>query len=144
VKPEEERYLQLAERGFLATADTDGRVTVVPVCFVYTSGRIYTAIDKKPKKGRLARISNILASRKAAFIVDNYSNDWRALSYLLVHGPARVVRREDEASLARDQLVMKYPQYRTLKLGRATVLALEVQEAKFWAFSHVTARARRP
>jgi PPOX class probable F420-dependent enzyme len=129
----ERQYLQAARRGFLATI-APGRPTVVPVCFCVKGNLVYTAIDRKPKGRSLARLSNIASNPRVAFLVDNYSEDWEELSYLLLHGDARLVRSEAEAEEARELLRQRYPQYRRLKLDGCPVLSIRVRESKFWAF----------
>ena len=123
----------MSRRGFLATA-RNGDPTVVPVCFVHIGDVLYTAIDRKPKGRRLARLSNIASNPRVAFVVDNYSEDWRLLSYLLIHGDAAVVTDEEEARTARERMLRKYPQYHWLKLRRAQVLSIRVRKSKFWRF----------
>jgi PPOX class probable F420-dependent enzyme len=95
---------------------------------------IYTAIDKKPKGPRLARISNIAANPQVAFLVDVYDEDWRELSYLLIHGRSELVSDETEAATARRLLLQKYRQYRSLKLGDAPIIAIHIADSKFWRF----------
>ncbi|MBI2649225.1 MAG: TIGR03668 family PPOX class F420-dependent oxidoreductase [Thaumarchaeota archaeon] len=129
----EEEYLRLKERGFLATLGKDGNPTVVPICFVYWNGAIYTAVDEKPKSRKLARLRNIEGDGRVAFIVDNYSQNWKKLSYLLVHGRARIVGDLKEAETAKGLLVEKYPQYRRLKL-KEPVIAVSIERTKLWEF----------
>ncbi len=126
-------YLSKRSRGFLATGQGE-EISVVPICFAHQEDVIYTAIDSKPKGRRLARLSNILSNPHVAFIVDNYSKNWRLLSYLLIHGDAEIVADEGEARRARRLLLLKYPQYRSLKLGNAPVIAIRVRRSKFWRF----------
>ncbi|MDA4112785.1 MAG: pyridoxamine 5'-phosphate oxidase family protein [Thaumarchaeota archaeon] len=126
-------YLKAARRGFLATSSRD-RPTVVPVCFVIAGDVIYTAIDKKPKGPRLARTSNIASNPQVAFLVDIYDEDWRELSYLLIHGRSELVSDEAEAARARRLLLQKYRQYRSLKLGDAPIIAIHIADSKFWKF----------
>jgi PPOX class probable F420-dependent enzyme len=131
----EEVYLRSSDRGFLSTAGSSGRPTVVPVCFVYDDGNIYIPIDEKPKKGAtLARLSNLASNPSVAFIVDNYSQDWTKLSYLLIHGMGRVVDDEMEERRAVDLLRNKYLQYLSLRLKIHRVMAIEVKETRYWAF----------
>lgn len=111
-------------------------MTVIPICFVHRRNVIYTSIDRKPKGRRLARLVNIALNPSVAIVVDNYFEDWRRLSYLLIHGDARLVKREKEAERARELLLLKYHQYRWLKLGDAPVIAIRVRESKFWEFRH--------
>ncbi len=131
----EEFYLNASDRGFLSTADGSGRPTVVPVCFVYEDGSLYIPVDDKPKKGTgLARLRNLLSNPGAAFIVDNYSQDWTRLSYLLIHGRGRVVEEGDEKSRAKGLLRNKYLQYLSMKLEIHEIIAIDVDESRFWAF----------
>ncbi len=131
-----EEYLSGKGRGFLATVGRNGEPTIVPVCFVYSDGMIYTAVDKKPKtKGRLARTENILRNEHAAFVVDVYSDDWRKLSYALVHGRANLVTDLNESWRATEMLVRKYPQYRWLGLDNSQVIRIRVGKTKLWRFS---------
>ncbi|MDA4133552.1 MAG: hypothetical protein OK454_10595 [Thaumarchaeota archaeon] len=94
----------------------------------------YTAIDRKPKGHQLARLSNVLSNPSVAFLVDRYSEDWKELSYLLLHGDARLVKDEREAEAARELLRERYPQARWLKLDGCPILEIKVHESKFWAF----------
>jgi PPOX class probable F420-dependent enzyme len=131
----ERDYLRASRRGFLATS-ARGRTAVVPVCFCLRGDVIYTAIDRKPKGPHPARLSNILSNPTVAFLVDSYSEDWTELSYLLLHGDARLVKEEGEAEAARELLREKYPQYGWLKLDGCPILAIRVRESKFWAFKN--------
>lgn len=134
MNPEAEDYLRGKERGFLATVG-DHRPTVVPVCFVYDSGKIYTAIDEKPKtRLPLARTTNIKKNPHVAFLVDTYSEDWRRLSYLLIHGEAFEVENHKEMEKAKRMLLSKYPQYRWLELEDPSILRVEIEKAKLWKF----------
>ncbi len=134
MKSEAEDYLRDKERGFLATVG-DGRPTIVPVCFVYESGKIYTAIDRKPKtRLPLARLTNIGKNPHVAFLVDTYTDDWRRLSYLLIHGEAFKVENQKEREKAKQMLLTKYPQYRWLKLEDSAILCVEVEGVKLWKF----------
>lgn len=131
-----ENYLILRDRGFLCTVSKKSVPTIVPICFVYHNGKIYTAIDEKPKKTKyLARIRNIRYNNKVAFIVDNYTNDWTKLSYCLIHAKARIVVNRKERKTAVELLVNKYPQYRFLKMKSPVIIALDIESAKFWTFS---------
>lgn len=129
----EEEYLRPKDRGFLATLGKDGNPTIVPICFVYWNEAIYTAVDEKPKSGKPARLRNIEENGRVAFIVDNYSQNWKKLSYLLVHGKARIVGDRKEAETAKGLLVEKYPQYRRLKL-KEPVIAVSIERTKLWQF----------
>ena len=131
---ESETYLSTKERGFLATTGREGP-TVVPICFAYESGKIYSAIDAKPKSGRrLARVKNIERNARVAFIIDTYSVDWRRLSYLLIHGKASLVRDTREERRAKELLLSKYPQYRWLGLEGSRIIRVTIESLKSWKF----------
>lgn len=105
----EERLAQ-ARVGRLATVTADGRPHVVPVCFALAGGRIFTAVDAKPKSTRaLRRLENVRATGRASLLVDHYEEDWSRLWWVRVDGAAEVV----DATEALDALAAKYEQYRT-------------------------------
>ncbi len=57
---EQEAFVRAQRVAHLGTADADGRPFVIPVCFVYANGLLYTPVDEKPKSGRrLRRLRNI-------------------------------------------------------------------------------------
>ena len=100
----------------LATVDQQCRPHVVPICFAYTGGVFYTAVDRKPKRvpaKNLARVRNIRTASAVALVVDQYREDWRRLWYVLVQGKAALVplsARKERAKAIR-QLRAKYAQY---------------------------------
>ncbi len=133
---EAESYLRTKDRGFLATMGEEGP-TVIPVCFAYEAGKIFSAIDRKPKSRRgLARITNIERNPRVAFIVDTYADDWRRLSYLLIHGTASLLKdASGEERKAKELLLLKYPQYRWLGLGGdARIIGVAIESLKLWRF----------
>ena len=112
-------FLAAGRVGRLATVDGAGRPLVVPVCYVLEAGRIYSAVDAKPKRTReLRRLRNIAENPRVSLVVDEYDEDWTRLRYVIVEGHADVLSEGDEFSRAIDGLVAKYPQYRALALPR--------------------------
>ena len=82
-----------------------------------TSGRIYTAVDAKPKATpRLARLENVRATGRASLLVDHYEEDW---SQPLVGARGRRRRGRATPSAAIDALAAKYEQYRAAPAGRS-------------------------
>jgi PPOX class probable F420-dependent enzyme len=134
LRSDEERYLLSKERGFLATVNDDGTPTLVPICFAYREGVLYTAVNAKPKSKHLARTKNIRKRHRVAFIVDTYSKDWRRLSYLLIHGRAEFVVSARERNLATTLLVKKYHQYRWLRRSMMAIIKITVEKTKLWKF----------
>jgi PPOX class probable F420-dependent enzyme len=104
-----EQRLADARIGRLATVTPAGHPHVVPVCFALHDGRIYTAVDAKPKSTRaLQRLENVRAHGRASLLVDHYEEDWTRLWWVRVDGTATI--EESEAGL--DALAAKYAQYR--------------------------------
>jgi PPOX class probable F420-dependent enzyme len=104
-----EARLAVARVGRLATVTADGRPHVVPVCFVLDGGRVYSAVDAKPKATTaLTRLDNVRATGRASLLVDHYEEDWAGLWWVRVDGAAEVLQSEP----AVDALARKYPQYR--------------------------------
>jgi PPOX class probable F420-dependent enzyme len=100
----------------LATLDARGRPHIVPVCFAFSGSVFYTALDRKPKTvapAKLARLRHIETAPQVALLIDEYSEDWAELWYILVRGQAKriaISARKERASAIR-RLREKYPQY---------------------------------
>lgn len=108
--------IQQARVARLATVDRKYRPHVVPICFVYTGGVFYTALDRKPKRvpvKDLARLRHIRTIPKVALVLDEYHEDWGRLWYVLVRGKARLVPESahQERTKAIRHLRAKYRQY---------------------------------
>lgn len=136
--PSQTALLSAAPVGRLATADAAGRPHVIPVCFACDGRRIYSALDAKPKRGRLAnlrRVRNIRANPQASLVIDHYEADWSRLWYLLIYGPAELIDAGDEHSTALALLRAKYPQYRAMALDDNPIIRITPQRAVGWAGS---------
>src|SRR5713226_4657585 len=78
----------------LATADIDGQPAVIPICYVFDGELIYTPIDEKPKSveaSSLKRARNIQTNPRVALVIDDYSEDWSKLIYVLIIGNAEII-----------------------------------------------------
>ena len=123
-----EERLALARIGRLATVTATARPHIVPVCFVLAGGRIFTAVDAKPKVTRnLARLENVRATGRASLLVDHYEEDWSELWWVRVDGTATVI--ESEAAI--DALAGKYEQYRTARPA-GPVIAIAPERWRSW------------
>jgi PPOX class probable F420-dependent enzyme len=123
----EERLAQ-ARVGRLATVTAEGRPHVVPVCFAVHEGRIYTAVDAKPKRSAaLARLDNVRATGRASLLVDHYEEDWSRLWWVRADGPAEVI----ESDAAIDALAAKYDQYRAARPD-GPVIAIAPDRWRSW------------
>ena len=124
--------LESSRVAHLGLLDDQGHPRVLPVTFAIAEGRIWSAIDEKPKQatGELARVRFLRRDPRAALSVDRYSDDWDELAWVQVLGEVRIVEVIDGAAgLA--SLVAKYEPYKeTAPPG--PLLALEPHRCLFW------------
>ena len=128
--------LSMARTGHLATADANGVPHVIPVCFAFDGTRIYSPLDRKPKRTslrRLKRVRNILDNPSVALVVDHYEEDWRRLWYVLITGAAEIVEAGPEQSTAIALLREKYAQYRDMDIDENPVIRLTPASVVSWS-----------
>ena len=121
----------------MATADAEGAPHVVPVCYAFDGSSIYSALDLKPKRvstHRLKRVRNIAANPRVALVIDDYSEEWSALGYVLVRGSAEVMEAGAERDRAEAMLREKYFQYAELLEEGCTVLKIVPSSVISWGF----------
>lgn len=119
----------------LATADAGGQPHVVPICFVFAEGMLYSVIDRKPKRARpehLRRVRNLRENPRVAVVMDTYAEDWSRLGYVLVEGTARLIKAGPEHATALRLLREKYPQYRPMQLDDRPVIAIAILRTVRW------------
>jgi PPOX class probable F420-dependent enzyme len=135
---EANRRLAEARVARLATADSEGRPHVVPICFALDGNHLYSAVDHKPKRSPdLRRLDNLRANPSASVMVDHYAEDWGQLWWVRADGTATVLDPEDdevgeERGRAVALLADKYEQY----VGRApggAVISLALRSWRSWA-----------
>lgn len=125
--------------GHLATADAAGNPSVVPVCYalvdVQGATAVAIALDEKPKgePRALQRVRNILARPEASLVVDDYSEDWQRLAWVLVRGRARLLEPDQPAHApAVAALRAKYQQYARMRLEQRPVILIENLATTSW------------
>ena len=120
----------------LATADADGEPHAIPVCFAYTPGAVYIALDEKPKDvppTRLKRVRNILENPRVALVADRYSEDWSLLAFVMVRGTAGLIEPDTKEHGAAVRLLRgKYHQYETMRIEENPVIALGPEKVASW------------
>jgi PPOX class probable F420-dependent enzyme len=122
-----------ARVGRLATVRPDGRPHVVACCFAVAGYRVWTAIDAKPKAStRLQRLANVRAHPWVSLLVDHYEEDWDALWWVRVDGPASVLEDGDERDEALAALAAKYLQY-VAAPPAGPVIALVAERISGWS-----------
>jgi PPOX class probable F420-dependent enzyme len=128
-------HLAAARVGRLATVRPDGRPHVVVCCYAVEGGRVWTAIDAKPKSGApLQRVENIRANPRASLLVDHYEEDWDRLWWVRVDGAAAVLEEGNEEARAMAALSTKYEQYAQAP-PPGPVIALAIERITGWSAS---------
>jgi PPOX class probable F420-dependent enzyme len=122
----------------LATADREGRPAVVPICYVFDGASIYSPIDEKPKAvaaSRLKRVRNVEANPHVSLIIDDYSEDWSELQWVLITGLAEIILPQlsaDEHASAVALLRNKYPQYHSMAIDERMIIRITPTRIKRW------------
>ena len=119
----------------LATSDAAGVPHVVPVCYAFDGERVYSALDMKPKSVdvlRLKRVRNIAENSAVALVIDDYSEDWSTLAYVLIRGDAALLDFGAEREIGESMLRAKYPQYERMLPPGAPVLRVTVESVVSW------------
>ena len=121
---------RVARMGML---DSDGAPRVLPVTFAVAEGRVWSAVDEKPKRDserELGRLRFLRRDPRAALTVDRYSDDWEKLAWVQALGEVEIVEAAD-APAALDALAQKYEQYRASP-PPGPLLALEPERWISW------------
>ena len=120
--------------GRLGFVDDEGAPRVLPVTFAVAEGRIWSAIDQKPKRAEEpARLRFLRRDPRAALTVDRYSDDWEELAWVQVLGSVRILDVSEGAVglAALTALTAKYDQYRE-EAPPGPLLALDPQRYLWW------------
>jgi PPOX class probable F420-dependent enzyme len=133
---QDEAFVRDARIARLATVDARNRPHVVPICFVYLDGAVYSVLDAKPKRvppTQLRRVRNLLANPSVQLLVDRYDDDWSRLAYVQLRGRAELLHAGPEHAGALTALRAKYPQYAAMRLEDAPMLRLTIEGTVSWA-----------
>jgi PPOX class probable F420-dependent enzyme len=116
----------------MATVDSEGAPHVVPVVFATVGRTLYWAVDRKPKRSQMVkRLDNIRANPAVQLLIDHYDEDWGALWWIRLTGPARLVDEDGEREWAIRLLAKKYPQYRT-EPPDGPIVAIDIARVVSW------------
>ena len=131
--PEVRQFIEWARVGHLATADAEGRPSVVPICFVHDPPHLYSLIDNKPKKtgaAGLKRMRNLRENPQAAVVVDRWDEDWGRIGWVMLRGRAEVLEPCPEGAMG--LLREKYSQYRDPSLDGRPAICLTIASFRAW------------
>ena len=116
----------------LGTADADGAVRLVPVCFAVVDGWLASVVDHKPKRtGQLRRLDDMRAAGRATVLVDHYEDDWSRLWWVRVRGRAEVIEDGSPWDHAVAVLQAKYAPYRE-RPPTGAVWRVAMDELRWW------------
>ena len=121
--------------GRLATADAAGQPHVIPVVFATDGRKLYTPVDAKPKRvapSQLKRVRNLFENPKVAFIVDDYTEDWTQLAWVLVRGTGKTVEEGEAHATGVRLLQEKYPQYEGMPLKARPLIVITPSHVTSW------------
>lgn len=137
--PEVQVYIRRHRVGRLATADDEARPLVIPICYVFDGSHFYSPLDAKPKTvslNQLRRVRNLTVNPRFSLVIDEYSEDWSELSYVLISGNAEVITPDDPLHAAAvAALREKYEQYRVMDIGARPMIRLSPDRIKQWRAS---------
>ena len=138
-RPDDLAFIRDRRVGRLATADTQGQPSVVPVVYAnFTLDDepvIAIAIDEKPKGNlrALRRVRNIVERPEVALVIDEYHEDWDALAWVLVRGSASLIEPGDAGHAeALAALRQKYPQYVRMRLEERPAIVIRHLSTRSW------------
>jgi PPOX class probable F420-dependent enzyme len=121
--------------GRLATADQSGQPHVIPIVFATDGERLYTPLDRKPKRVgsmELKRVRNLVENPRVAVVVDHYEEDWSKLTWLLVKGTGTLVESGEEYDVGVQLLEKKYPQYERMRLQGQPLIVITPFDITSW------------
>jgi len=122
----------------LATVAEDNTPSIVPICYVFDGQHVYSPIDEKPKSvpsDQLKRVRNIKANSAVSMVIDDYSENWNELRYVLLSGSAELILPNEEPAehiRAVAQLRDKYVQYRAMEIDKRPIIRILITRIKRW------------
>ena len=145
---QERQYIETAQAGRLATADTEGRPHVVPVCFALVNDHIVTPIDEKPQRAspdELRRCRDISENPRVALLIDHYTDNWSQLGWLQVRGTATYCPPSEEPhSSGVIALRQKYEQYAAHDLENRPLIRISPGSVRSWGRLEHPNQSRKP
>lgn len=132
----ENTFIHQQRIAHLATSDVEGHPTVVPVCYAFNGQHFYTPLDEKPKSvavRQLKRVRNIETRHEASLLIDQYSDDWSHLGYVLIYGHAEIVPpNHPHHTQALSLLRTRYIQYHTMALEKLPMIMITPERISSW------------
>lgn len=128
IPPAVEEFIERARVARLATIDSEFKPHLVPVVFVFDGNHFYIPVDEKRKTAKpekLKRIRNIQDNPNVTLLIDEYSEDWTKLAFVMIQGKASVATKEEGNIQVREaykKLMTKYLQYQKVRVGEMCII----------------------
>ena len=128
VPPAVEEFIERARVARLATIDSEFKPHLVPVVFVFNGNHFFIPVDEKRKTAKpekLKRIRNIQDNPNVTLLIDEYSEDWTKLAFVMIQGKASVATNEEGNIQVREaykKLMTKYLQYQKVSVGEMCII----------------------
>ena len=128
IPPAVEEFIERARVARLATIDSEFKPHLVPVVFVFDGNHFYIPVDEKRKTAKpekLKRIRNIQDNPNVTLLIDEYSEDWTKLAFVMIQGKASVATKEEGNIQVREaykKLMTKYLQYQKVSVGEMCII----------------------
>jgi PPOX class probable F420-dependent enzyme len=128
VPPAVEEFIERARVARLATIDSEFKPHLVPVVFVFDGNHFFIPLDEKRKTAKpekLKRMRNIQDNPNVALLIDEYSEDWTKLAFVMIQGKASVATKEEgniQVRQAYKKLMTKYIQYQKVGIGEMCII----------------------
>jgi PPOX class probable F420-dependent enzyme len=128
IPPAVEEFIERARVARLATIDSEFKPHLVPVVFVFDGNHFFIPVDEKRKTAKpekLKRIRNIQDNPNVTLLIDEYSEDWTKLAFVMIQGKASVATKEEGNIQVREaykKLMTKYLQYQKVRVGGMCII----------------------
>jgi PPOX class probable F420-dependent enzyme len=125
IPPAVEEFIERARVARLATIDSEFKPHLVPVVFVFNGNHFFIPVDETAKPEKLKRIRNIQDNPNVTLLIDEYSEDWTKLAFVMIQGKASVATKEEgniQVRQAYKKLMIKYLQYQKVGLGERCII----------------------
>jgi PPOX class probable F420-dependent enzyme len=125
----------------LGTSDSYNQPYVIPVVFVFDGAYFFIPLDMKTKTvtpGNLRRVKNIEKNAKVALVIDQYSEAWEKLWFIMIMGKAWIIEKKNQVALLKEihrMLITKYTQYKSLGMGHSCI---KIQPLKVTSWKNAT------
>jgi PPOX class probable F420-dependent enzyme len=143
ITPDIEEFIQRVRVARLATIDSEFKPHLVPVVFVFDGNHFFIPVDEKRKKTKpekLRRIKNIQGNPNVALLIDEYSEDWSRLAFVMIQGTASIVKSRPQADIqlkqALKELTTKYTQYQKIGTGEMCII-IKPEKVASWRSSQL-------